>query len=92
MLTALEPTRLDLYAAFLPDVLARLAADPHGDTAKDVRDDLRRAHPVGVRRNRGAVAKLVNALPPDYRRGLLSERSRNAATYRRMIRCTCRKG
>lgn len=79
------PTALDRHAADLTTVLAAIAADPHGQTAQTVRDDLRRAHERGVDRNRHAVAQLVRALPVDYRVGLLSPHCRNAGTYRRIL-------
>jgi len=78
-------TVLDEHAAHLSDRLAAIAAEPAGPVARQVRDDLRRAHPVGVARNEAAVRDLLRALPPTLLDGCLSHRSPNRDTYLRML-------
>lgn len=77
------PTALDRHAANVEQLAAAIAADPTGPQARAVRDDLRRAHPVGVTRNERAIADLLAAFPPRMLAGVV--RSRCAAQYRTML-------
>lgn len=79
-------TALDDLTADIGEVLRLIRIDPYGPTAKLVRDDLRRAHRIGVTRNYNAIRAAIRALPRDMLDGVLGIRTPCASIYREMLK------